>query len=254
VKRTPDSLGSDAHGRRTFHRLLGAAMAVAMVAAVPACDGGTDRWVTTEDSTVDLDWDAVGTAYKEAEGPEDFERRVNEIYTGDEVISVSVQDTDEKTQIVTGFFDKNEDGNVADEEKIFTIQRDITGAESGQYQIAGHGPYAGYHSPVWDIAMGMMMGSMMSRMFMPGYSPMYRTPYTTPASSRGALAAQRNTWRQNNPDKFRAQQSKSGRSYGKKGGGFGGGQSAPPPRAPSRGGGRFGIARASAKPVVRLLD
>jgi hypothetical protein len=99
----------------------------------------------------------------------------------------------------------------------------------------------------------MMMGSMMSRMFMPGYSPMYTTPYTTPASRRGALATQRNSWRQSNPDKFRAQQSKSGRAYGKKGGGFGGGGSAPPPRAPSRGGGRFGIKRASAVPAVRLL-
>jgi hypothetical protein len=241
-----------APGRRTFHRLLGAAVAVAMVATVPACGGGgTDRWVTTEDSTVDLDWDAVGQAYKEAEGPEDFERRVNEIYTGDEVISVSVKDVDEKTQVVTGFFDKNEDGDVADDEKVFTIQRDITGADAGTYQVSGHGPYAGYHSPIWDIAAGMFLGSMISRAFMPGYTPMYTTPYTTPASRRGALVSQRDTWRQNNPDKFRAQQSKSGRAYGNKGGGFGGGRSAPPPRAPSRGGGRFG-ARASARPVTRL--
>lgn len=243
------------HGRRSFHRLLGAAMTVAMVAAVPACgQGGTDRWVTTEDSTVDLDWDEVAKAYKEAEGPEDFETKVNEIYAGDEVISVSVKDTDEKTQIVTGFFDKNEDGDVADEEKIFTIQRDITGTDKGQYQISGYGPYAGYHSPMWDIAAGMLMGSMMSRMFMPGYTPMYTTPYTTPASRRGALVSQRNTWRQNNPEKFRAQQSKSGRSYGNKGGGFGGGRSAPPPRAPSRGGGRFGIRRAAPVAAVRLVD
>ncbi len=243
------------HGRRMFHRWLGAAMAVAMVASVPACGGGgTDRWVTTEDSNVDLDWDAVGQAYKEAEGPEDFERRVNEIYTGDEVISVSVKDVDEKTQVVTGFFDKNEDGDVADDEKIFSIQRDITGTDKGQYQISGHGPYAGYHSPMWDIAAGMLMGSMMSRMFMPGYTPMYTTPYTTPASSRGALATQRNSYRQNNPEKFRAQQSKSGRSYGNKGGGFGGGQSSPPPRAPSRGGGRFGSRRVATGPVTRLVE
>jgi hypothetical protein len=239
-------------------RLLGAAMAVAMVATVPACGTpGNDRWVTTEDSTVDLDWDAVGQAYREAEGPEDFEQRVNEIYTGDEVISVAVQDLDEKTQVVTGFFDKNEDGDVAEEEKIFTIQRDVKGADSAQYQIAGHGPYAGYHSPMWDIAAGMLMGSMMARMFMPGYTPMYTSAYTTSAARRGALVSHRNTWRQNNPDKFsaaqnKAQQSKSGRSYGRKGGGFGGGGAAPAPRAP-RGGGRFGIRRAATKPVVRLV-
>ena len=131
---------------------------------------------------------------------------------------------------------------------------DITGTDKGQYQISGHGPYMGYHSPMWDIAAGMLMGSMMSRMFMPGYSPMYTTPYTTPASSRGALMNQRNSYRTNNPEKFRAQQSKSGRSYGKKGGGFGGGQSSPPPRAPSRGGGRFGSRRVATGPVARLVE
>ncbi|MBC8073649.1 MAG: hypothetical protein IAG13_35330, partial [Deltaproteobacteria bacterium] len=198
-------------------RILGAAMAVSLGFTVPACgDGGTDRWVTTENSAVDIDWDAVAKAYKEAEGPEDLEQRVNEIYAGDEIISVSVKDNDEKTQVVTGFFDKNEDGKVDEGEQIFTIQRDLQG-EKGQYQIAGAGPYAGYHSPVWDIAMGMVMGSMMSRMFMPGYTPMYSQGYTTNPARRGALASHRDSWRQANPDQHRAQQSKSGKSYGKKG-------------------------------------
>jgi hypothetical protein len=227
-------------------------MAVSLVVATPACSKGTDRWVTTEDSRVEIDWDEVATAYKDAEGPEDFERRVNEIYVGDEVISVAVQDTDEKTQVVTGFFDKNDDGKVGDDEKIFTIQRDLKGADSASYQIAGAGPYHGYHSPVWDIAAGMLMGSMMMSMFSPGYRPMYSTPYTTPAGSRAALASQRDAYRQANPDKHQQRVSKSGKSYGSKGGGFGGGRSTPGPRTPSRGGGRFGIHRAPRGAVTRL--
>ncbi|MFO0637515.1 MAG: hypothetical protein U0168_32220 [Nannocystaceae bacterium] len=233
-------------------RLLGAAMAMSLATTLPACGRGTDRWVTTEDSRVDIDWDEVSQAYKDAEGPEDFERRVNEIYTGDEVISVSVQDKDEKTQIVTGFFDKNEDGKAADDEAIFTIQRDLVSADKGQYQIAGYGPYAGYHSPMWDIAAGMMMGSMMMSLFSPGYRPMYTTPYTTAPGRRGELMTQRNAWRQSNPDTFNKRASKSGRSYGAKGGGFGGGRPAPGPRMPSRGGGRFGMRRAPAHAPVRL--
>jgi hypothetical protein len=235
-------------------RILGAAMAVSLGFTVPACGaGGNDRWVTTENSAVDIDWDAVGEAYKEAEGPEDLEQRVNEIYAGDEVISISVKDNDEKTQVVTGFFDKNEDGKVDEGEDIFTIQRDLVGGDKGQYQIAGAGPYSGYHSPVWDIASGMLLGSMMSRMFMPGYTPMYGTPYTTNAARRGALVSHRDSWRQANPDKHRAQQSKSGKSYGKRGGGFGGGGGGSAPRMPSRGGGRFGARRAPAGAAVRLL-
>jgi hypothetical protein len=239
-------------------RVIGLAAVAALMAGVPACGGessrGNDRWVTTEDTTVDIDWDAVSEAYQQAEGPEDFERRVNEIYTGDEVISVAVQDVDEKTQEVTGFFDKDADGKVADAEKVFTVRRDVTGPEAAQVQIAGHGPYAGYHSPIWDIAGGMLIGSMISRAFMPGYAPMYTQPYVTPAARQGQLAAARDTYRQQNPEKFRqaqAKASKSGRSYGAKGSGFGGGKPAPS-RPRSSGGGRFGRRGPAKGRVVRL--
>lgn len=235
------------------------AAAAALAVSLPACgDGparGNDRWVTTEDTTVDIDWDAVAKAYQEAEGPEDLERRVNEIYAGDEVISVAVSDLDDKTQEVTGFIDRNASGAVDDGEKVFTIRRDVVGPESAQVQIAGHGPYAGYHSPIWDIAAGMFIGSMISRAFMPGYTPMYTQPYVTPAARRGELTAQRNTYRQQNPDKFRqGSKSRSGRNYGAKGSQFGGGKptrTAPAPRR-SFGGGRFGRSVAAGARVVRL--
>jgi hypothetical protein len=232
-------------------RTVGAVLAGALMVAMPACgQSGTDPWVTTEDTRVDIDWDAVSAAYKEAEGPEDFETKVNEIYAGEEVISVSVHDVDEKTQEVTGFFDKDEDGKVGEEEKVFTIKREITGEKEGNYQIAGHGAYAGYHSPIFDIAAGMLIGSMISRAFMPGYSPM---SYTTPASRRGDLVSQRNAYRQANPDKFRAgQRSQSGRQYGRQGGGFGGGQAPARGGGMPRGGGRFGLARSATRRVVHV--
>lgn len=241
---------------------MGLAAAAALVVSLPACgDGqprGNERWVTTEDTTVELDWDAVSKAYQEAEGPEDLERRVNEIYAGDEIISVAVHDVDEKTQEVTGFFDRDTDGQVGEGEKVFTIRRDVVGAESAQVQIAGHGPYAGYRSPVWDIATGMLLGSMISRAFSPGYTPMYTRPYVTPPARHGELAAQRNTYRQQNPNKFRqGQSSRSGRSYGAKGSQFGGGQPsrstpAPRPRTRSFGGGRFGRRSTPADRMIRL--
>src|SRR5690606_13415129 len=118
----------------TRRRALGLAAAAALVVSLPACNDsaprGNDRWVTTADTTVDLDWDAVSKAYQEAEGPEDLERRVNEIYAGEEIISVAVRDLDEKTQEVTGFFDRDTDGQVAEAEKVFTIRRDVVGPES----------------------------------------------------------------------------------------------------------------------------
>ncbi len=91
-------------------RFLAAFLSLSVLSAgVVGCssDEGTERWAATENTNVKIDWDKVNEAYKAAEGPEDLEKRINEIYEGDEVISVHVQDTDAKTQVVTGFFDKN---------------------------------------------------------------------------------------------------------------------------------------------------
>jgi hypothetical protein len=206
-----------------------------VLAATPlvACDSrGTDRWATTENTNVKIDWDRVNEAYKTAEGPEDFERKVNEIYEGDEVISVAVEDKDDKTQVVTGFFDKNTNGGVEEDEKVFTITRNITGEGTGNYQVAGYGPYYGYHSPMLSIASGMLLGSMLSSAFMPGYRPMYSRPYVTPASRVSSLRSTRNSYRAANPSKFtRTKASGSGRAYNRTGGSFGG----------RSGGTRFGI-------------
>ncbi|MBS1121984.1 MAG: hypothetical protein H6Q90_4212, partial [Deltaproteobacteria bacterium] len=124
-------------------------------------ESGDDRWATTENTNVKIDWDKVNDAYKSAEGPEDLERRINEIYEGDEVISVAVKDEDAKTQVVTGFFDKNQSGSVDEGEKIFTIKRDLTAEGQGQYQTMGYGSYYGYSSPMMSIASGMILGSML---------------------------------------------------------------------------------------------
>lgn len=225
----------------------------ALLLAAPACGGGSssrgnDRWVTTQDTTVDIDWDAIGKAYKSAEGPEDFENKVNEIYTGSEIISVAVHDTDAKTQEIVGFFDRDTDGKVADSEKIFTLKRNIVDGNAAEYQIRGHGGYSSYHSPMWTILAGAATGYMLARVFSPSYSPAYSQRYVTPTSRHAALTSHRDGYRQKNPTKFNntSKSSKTGKSYGKKGGGFGGGRSSPAPRRPTsrpRGGGRFGVTR-----------
>lgn len=218
-----------------------ALMALTLVVAAAGCRDdrrdGNDRWATTENTNVKIDWDKVNEAYKTAEGPADFEQKVNEIYEGDEIISVSVQDTDAKTQVVTGFFDKNTDGQVAEDEKIFTIQRDVSGEGSGQYQIAGHGAYYGYRSPMWDIATGMLLGSMISSALRPGYTPVHTRPYVTSPERRGALTSYRGQYRAKYPERF----SRSGRTYNSKGTrSWGSGSRSPAPKR-SFGGGRFGI-------------
>ena len=216
-------------------KLLASALSIALITPVVGCapeEKKVDRWATTENTNVKIDWDKVNAAYKEANGPEDLEKRINEIYEGDEIISIAVADNEDKTQVVTGFFDKNTSGSVDEGEKIFTIKREPTGEGEAKVQTMGHGAYAGYVSPFWTIASSMMMGMMISSMFRPSYMPM---SYVTNQSRVGALQSQRSSYRAANP----GARSQSGRNYGGK---------ASSPSAPSRpagrssGGGRFGVA------------
>jgi hypothetical protein len=234
-------------------KLLAAALAIALGAGASGCDTSgegrrTERWTTTENTRVQIDWNAVNEAYKQANGPADLERRVNEIYRGDEVISISVADVDARTQIVTGFFDRNANGAVDEAEKIFTIRRDITGDGQAQFQTTGHGSYAGYASPFFSIVSGMVVGSMLSSLFMPNYAPAYTQPYTTPGTRIDQLAQSRSSYRAANPEQF--QRSRSGRTYdqpsatSRSGDHVGGGRAG----GGRVGGGRFGLPRAG-RPV-----
>ena len=216
-------------------KLLASALIASLTIGGVACapeQEKVDRWATTENTNVKIDWDKVNQAYKEANGPEDLEKRINEIYEGDEVISIAVKDEDDKTQVVTGFFDKNTNGAVDEPEKIFTIKREPT-PEGANVQTHGHGAYAGYHSPVMSIVTGMLLGSMISNMFMPRYMPM---AYVTSGSRVGDLRSQRTAYRAANPSRF-GPASRSGRNYG--------GKTTAPTRSGGgrSGGGRFGLAR-----------
>jgi hypothetical protein len=219
-------------------KLLASALSIALITPVVGCapdNERVDRWATTENTNVKIDWDKVNAAYKEANGPEDLEKRINEIYEGDEIISIAVADNEDKTQVVTGFFDKNTNGSVDEGEKIFTIKREPTGEGEAKVQTVGYGPYAGYYSPFWTIASSMMMGMMISSMFRPSYMPM---SYVTNQGRIGSLQSHRSNYRAANPTRF-GPRSQTGRNYGGK---------ATRPSAPSRptgrtgGGGRFGVA------------
>ncbi len=231
----------------TRTKLLAVALSAAVlggpVAGCASKPEPTERWATTENTNVKIDWDKVNEAYKAADGPADLEKRINEIYEGDEIISIAITDTEEGTQVVTGFFDKNVDGKADEPEKIFTIQRSITGEGQGQYQTSGHGAYAGYHSPMMGIVSGMLMGSMMASMMSPRYVPM--GAYATSPGRNGELRNQRSSYRAANPSRF-AKTSRTGKSYG----GSSGTRSAP---SRSRGGSRFG-GRAGKPGAVHLAS
>lgn len=222
-------------------RTMGLAAGLAVALAGCSRDEGNERWATTANTTVDIDWDKVQEAYRTAEGPQDLENKLNEIYTGDELISVAVQDKDEKTQEVTGFFDRNSNGTVEEPEKIFVITRNVVDESQAQYAVQGYGAYGHYHhTSMWDIAGGMLIGSMLANALLPSYRPMYVTPYTTTPTRLSQISSHRSDYRAKNPSRFRtpAKASGSGRTYGNTGRSWGsrGGS-----RGGRIGGGRFGV-------------
>ncbi|WP_437589803.1 hypothetical protein [Sorangium sp. So ce1000] len=225
--------------KTTLPVVLLTALAVATAGCDTSGNGGRsrERWVTTENTNVELDFDKINEAYKAADGPEDFERRVNEIYQGGEVISVAVHDQDAKTQVVTGFFDKNGDGSVQDPEKVFTIRRDVSSDGAAQVQTSGFGPYAYYHSPVMSLASGMLLGAMVSSALRPNYVPVYTQPYATPPGRTHDLRSHREAYRASNPSSVdHSRSSQTGRRYNNVGGSrFGSGKSGA--------GSRFGVRR-----------
>lgn len=120
-----------------------------------------------------------------------FEKRVNEIYEGKEVVSIDANRKTGKLE-VTGFIDdKKEAGYQDGEEKLFTISQtgDVTNDElpyrmSGAY---GHPYYEGNHSILGSPIVQMMVLSHL----MGGWGGRYYTPQT----SWGGLRDYRDNYR-----------------------------------------------------------
>jgi hypothetical protein len=146
----------------------------------------SDHYVSSqvkgESAKINLDevksafWDTKGKDFNEWMGA--FEKRVNEIYEGKEVISI---DASRKTGklTVTGYIDdQKEQGYQDGEEKLFSIEQtgDVTNDEL-PYRVAGHDGepyYSGNHSILGSPFVQMMVLSHM----MGGWGGRYYTPHT----------------------------------------------------------------------------
>lgn len=119
----------------------------------------------------------------------------------------------DKNQVVTGFFDKNTDGNPDEGEKIFTIRRELSDGEA-KYQTVADGPHCGYYTLLFfSIASGMMMAAMLSSVLTPRYVAVYHTAYVTTVARVSTLSSHRSSYRAENPSRF-SKVSRSGRTYG----------------------------------------
>jgi len=152
---------------------------------VPRASEPTERYVSSqvkgESAKINLDevkeafWSTKGKDFNEWMGA--FEKRVNEIYEGKEVVSI---DASRKTGslTVTGYVENQKEQGYQDgEEKLFSIEQtgDVTNNEL-PYKVAGHDGrpyYAGSHSILDSPFVQMMVLSHL----MGGWGGRYYTPY-----------------------------------------------------------------------------
>lgn len=145
----------------------------------------TEHYVSSqvkgESAKINLDevksafWDTKGKDFNEWMSA--FEKRVNEIYEGKEVVSVDASRTTGKLTVTGYIDDQKEQGYQPGEEKLFTIEQtgDVTNNEL-PYRVAGHDGqpyYSGSHSILDSPFVQMMVLSHL----MGGWGGRYYTPY-----------------------------------------------------------------------------
>ena len=169
--------------------LAGAALLAAPVAV--ACDPGPtyEQWAATDGAAGRINLDEVQEAFKSSDSATDFEERVNQIYEGDGIILIRV-DQDGERMTLEGWEDLNSSREIEDgaDDLLFSIVRD----NEDRHEMRGYGANGYYHS-------GFGAGDFLfTYMLLSAFNPIgggyyYRTPTTRYDSLSRNRAQYRNT-------------------------------------------------------------
>jgi len=144
---------------------------------VASCSKSDEQWAETSGNAGQINLEAVEEAMKSSNDVTEFEKKVNEIYTGDEMVLIEVKNEGNE-QLVSGYADLN--GNLeidTEDEKLFTFRRWFEGNDP-RYEMRGHGINSYYYhpySPGTNLLTTYLLWSALTR---PMYStvPIYYTP------------------------------------------------------------------------------
>ena len=159
-----------------------------------ACSSRQEQWAETAGKAGQINLEAVEEAMKKSEDVTDFEKRVNEIYQGEEMILIEVKNEGTE-QHVSGYADLNNNLQIdydADD-KLFTFRRSGEG-DKQRYSMTGYGVNSYYHHPYpygTNLLTTYLLVSALSRpMYM---APVYQTTVAQRQSARSARASYRQT-------------------------------------------------------------
>ena len=156
----------------------------------------SDQWAETSGQAGRINLEAVEEAMKKSKDVSEFEKKVNEIYQGDELVLIEVKNEANGEQLVSGYADLNDNKKIdyEEDEKLFTFRRwSENGAQKGEMRGYGVNNYYSrpYHSAGTDLFMTWMLFSALSR---PVYAvPMYQTTIAGADRIRGDRTGYRNT-------------------------------------------------------------
>lgn len=162
--------------------------------AIVSCSRDSEQWAETSGKAGQINLESVEEAMEKSKDVTEFEKRVNEIYTGKEMVLIEVKNEGEE-QLVSGYVDLNDNLEIDynEDEKLFTFRRWL---ESGRdrYEMRGYGVNSYYYHPYppgTSLLTTYLLWSALTR-------PMYATVpiYHTTVAERQASRAYRTQYRQ----------------------------------------------------------
>ena len=193
--------------RKTTLALLAGASLIAGPAIAACGDSGPtyEQWAATDGAAGRINLNEVQQAFKDAESPTDFEKRVNEIYEGDGVILIRVQQ-DGESMVLGGWEDLNKSKEIEDasDDLLFTIVRN----HDNQHEMRGYGANGYYHHGFG--AGDFLFTYMLLSAFSPGFGGYY---YYTPVHRYDTISRDRANYR--NSASYRSQVSKNSNYFSK---------------------------------------
>lgn len=160
--------------------------------SLSACSGRREQWAETSGKAGQINLEAVDEAMQKSKDVSDFEKRVNEIYQGEEMVLIEVKN-EGREQLVSGYADLNDNLEIdydADD-KLFTFRRWYEG-DTSRYEMRGYGVNSYYHNvypPGTNLLTTYLLVSALTR-------PMYMAPvYHTTIVERRAARDYRTNYR-----------------------------------------------------------
>lgn len=160
---------------------------------IVSCSSDSEQWAETSGQAGQINLEAVEEAMKDSKDVTEFEKRVNEIYTGDEMVLIEVKNEGEE-QLVSGYSDLNDNMQIDydEDEKLFTFRRWFEGNDH-RYEMRGYGMNSYYYHPYpagTNLLTTYLLWSALTR-------PMYTVPiYHTTVAERQTTRAYRTQYRQ----------------------------------------------------------